>query len=223
MHGSSSKTNSALIAPRPALQRFLSWLAATPLAVGICIAAAPSAKAISFTSESPATNPFFYNPPSKSWVLVSEDSLTLASVTLDPNDGTTIFFESSGVNTDTFTSGKTDKPYTILFDYEFNPDPDPFENEAIAYYQICTSSDCTGSAELELGPGGTFSITPFSLTTNQYLRFGINNNNSGGNLTISNFSATVPVPSPLPFAGLGLAALGIYRARCRRKSTAMPK
>ena len=58
----------------------------------------------------------------------------------------------------------------------------------------------------------------FELPINQTLSFQITNSVSGfGDLYITDFNAT-PVPSPLPFAGLGLAALGIYRAR-RHKSS----
>ena len=237
MHGSSSQTSTALRAQRPTLQRCLLWLAATPWAVGLCLAAAPSAQALYFTDGPPSTNPFYYNitdnnpntPPftpidpgvNSSWTqgFGGEGGYVNLLPDLLPVN-TSIFFYSSTEGIDTFTSGITNQSYNILFNYTFTVVPDEGLINATAYYQICGDSTCSVlSDEGNFGESGNNNY--LDLASGQYLRFGIINNDTGGDLTISSFSAT-PVPSPLPVAGLGLAALGIYRAG-RRKSRATPK
>ena len=214
-----TRTSRALGTPRPTLQRCLRWLAATPFVVGLYLAAAPSAQALSFTDGSPSTNPFYYDPISpglgSSWALVQGGGTPDAVVELI--NSTRITFSSSGSGTDTFSSSLATQSYDILFTYTFTAGLD--STPALAYYQICANNTCSESTGGNFGAGGN--IPPLTLASGQYLRFGITNNDTFGDLTISSFNAT-PVPSPLPFAGLGLAALGIYRAG-RRKSRATPK
>ena len=215
-----TRTSTALGTPRPTLQRCLRWLAATPFVVGLYLAAAPSAQALSFTDGSPSTNPFYYDPISpglgSSWALVQGGETPEAVVEL--NNSTSITFLSSGSGTDTFSSSLATQSYDILFNYTFTAETGLDLTPALAYYQICANNTCS---EFTGGNFGAVGNIPLTLASGQYLRFGITNNDTFGDLTISSFNAT-PVPSPLPFAGLGLAALGIYRAR-RCKITATPK
>ena len=208
-----TQTSRALRAPRPALQHCLSWLAATPLAVGLCLAAAPKAQAASFTDPDYDSNPFLY----RNWDLVSGGNSSSASVT--QLGDTSIFFSSSGAGTDTFTSGRASQSYRILFDYNFAAESGE-GSDALAYYQICDDSACSAfSSGDNFGTNGDKSLT---LASGQYLRFGIDNNDTAGDLTISNFNATeVPaegVPAPLSALGAGAAFGWIRRRRAQLKA-----
>jgi hypothetical protein len=199
----SIQTSSALQAPHSALQRCLSWLAATPLAVGLCLAAAPSAQAASFTDPNDNSNPFLYS----NWTLLSGGSDPSAIVTQPGN--TSILFSSSGAGTDTFTSGITNQPYIVSFDYSFVPDEDTSVN---AFYQICGVS-CDEETQLGL----LNSNANITVDTGKSLRFGINNVGGGGDLTISNFNAE-GVPAPLSALGAGAAFGWIRRRRAQLKA-----
>jgi len=201
----SIQNSSALQAPRSALQRCLSWLAATPLAVGLCLAAAPSAQAASFTNPNDNSNPFLYS----NWTLLSGGSDPLASVTQPGDTSTSFLFESSGVGIDTFTSGTTNQPYIVSFDYIFDPDAD---SAATAFYQICGAS-----CDVETTLGLENSTANITVDTDKSLRFGIKNDDGGGDLTISNFDAE-GVPAPLPALGAGAAFGWIRRRRAQLKA-----
>jgi hypothetical protein len=201
----SIQTSSALQAPRSALQRCLSWLAASPLAVGLCLAAAPSAQAASFTNPNDNSNPFLYSK----WTLFSGGSDPLASVTQPGDTSTSFLFESSGVSIDTFTSGTTNQPYSISFSYLFNPDD---SSSSYAFYQICGAS-----CDVETPLGIENSTASITVDTDKSLRFGINNVDGGGNLTISNFDAE-GVPAPLSALGAGAAFGWIRRRRAQLKA-----
>ena len=216
MKAFSIQTSCALQAPSSALQRCLSWLAATPLAVGLCLAAAPSAQAASFTDPNDISNPFLYS----NWDLVSGGSDPSASVTQPGNTSTSFLFSSSGVGTDTFTSGRASQSYNINFNYNFAAESADGFTSAIAYYRICGDSTCSEIlSNGNFGAGGGESVT---LASNQYLRFGIDNNDTAGDLTISNFNATeVPaegVPAPLSALGAGAAFGWIRRRRAQLKA-----
>ena len=206
----SIQTSSALQAPRSALQRCLSWLAVTPLAVGLCLAAPPDAQAVSFTDPNDNSNPFLYS----NWSLLSGGSES-ASVTQPGNTSTSFLFSSSGAGADTFTSGQTSIPYNIVFNYTFNPVTDLDVTPASAYYQICGTSDC--SSVFSSGNLGSTGVESVEVASNQYLRFGINNNDTAGDLTISNFNAE-GVPAPLPALGAGAAFGWIRRRRAQLKA-----
>jgi hypothetical protein len=211
MHEYLTQTSSALRAPRSALQRCLSWLAATPLAVGLCLAAPPNAQAVSFTDGDASSNPFFYD----NWVLVGGDD---GAFTENPynSSNSSLFFSSSGVvGTNTFTSGKTSIPYNVVFNYSFDPTLDPPLDPASAYYQICNDSNC--SSVFSSGNLGSTGVESVALASNQYLRFGIDNNDTAGDLTISNFNAE-GVPAPLPVLGAGAAFGWIRRRRAQLKA-----
>ena len=209
-----TQTSRDLRALRPALQHCLSWLAATPLAVGLCLATAPKAQAASFTDPNDISNPFLYS----NWDLVSGGNSSSASVT-QPDD-TSILFYSSGAGTDTFTSGRASQSYNINFNYNFAAESGDGFTSAIAYYQICGDSTCSEIlSNGNFGAGGGESVT---LASNQYLRFGIDNNDTAGDLTISDFNATeVPaegVPAPLSALGAGAAFGWIRRRRAQLKA-----
>ena len=199
-----------------------SWLAATSAVAALCLGASPGARALTFSNQPPPTNPFYSDDWDFSFSNPDNDpNITQSSVEYLFNGSTLSFstiIDFQGDATFSLTSDVTDRPYDILFDASFSAD---VESTFIsAFYQKCNTPTCTGAAQFALGEGG--SDLPVSLDTGQYLRFSIASSvDGGGELIISNFNAT-PVPSPLPFAGLGLAALGIYRAR-RCKITATPK
>ena len=206
---SSTPLGIALRAQRPALQRCLGWLVATPVVAVLCLTAAPEARAVSFSSPEP--NPFLL----ADWVVSGAG----ASKSLIDATGASFFSEAAeNASTYTFTSELTDQPYRIFFNYSFIPDDETGTDDPTAAYQICSIiANCTSPINTDLGESG---FRFFYLTSNQALRFSITNSptQGGAELRITNFNAT-PVPSPLPVAGLGLAALGIYRAR--RKSATL--
>ena len=175
-------------------------------------AVTPSAGALTFNSETSSTNPFFFS----NWTL-NENGTTINPVICEgenfpcvsypiPGDDATI---SSGGPVNTITtwtsSNNISRPgigaYAISFSSTFNP-----TDNTSADYLIDQTPYLLGSSN------------SIWLLADQTLTFRITNISGFGDLAITNFNAT-PVPSPLPIAGLGLAALGIYRARRRKINT----
>ena len=209
-----------------------SFIGVLSLACASLLSTAPSAVALTF-GEPVAGNPFFYggsSSTSNNWTFIKTgDSMPIITPTCTSlEDGpcvqrtaefpsnATIYgiAEAAAVYTWTFTGASS--PYLIKFKGQFIQGTEDLSDEATARYLIGTNPQTPS-----FGSSISDQIV-VELPINQTLSFQITNSVSGfGDLYITDFSAT-PVPSPLPVAGLGLAALGIYRAG-RRKSRATPK
>ena len=210
-----------------------SFVGGLSLACVSVLATAPSALALNFGVPDTLTeNPFFFNSTNvgTNWDLkegtdevefstcIPEDESFQAPCVQRTSDSSVNIYSGGPVAIYTWTlSGTRNSPYLIKFKGILtNVASEPTTTNTSAALLI-NGISVQDLPEEEFD----FTINGFELAANQSLTFQITNTTGIGDLSITDFSAT-PVPSPLPFAGLGLAALGIYRAR-RCKITATPK
>ena len=211
-----------------------SFVGGLSLACVSVLATAPSALALNFGVPDTLTeNPFFFNSTNvgTNWDLkegtdevefstcIPEDESFQAPCVQRTSDSSVNIYSGGLPAIYTWTlSGTRNSPYLIKF-------KGSFANSGVE--ETSTSAALlineTVLQNLPIGDFDSFNFIAggFELAANQSLTFKITNTTGIGDLSITNFNAT-PVPSPLPVAGLGLAALGIYRAG-RRKSRATPK
>jgi len=200
------------------------------LALGLVqLVAAPSALALSFTTGSSSTSPFFFNGYSStsSWTLYSDSTVVpagtwgnLDSVPCVPENGLCVVLNSSDSVTIHGGGGALEQTkweslnggvggangYMVSFTGTFTPGPDSASDATATYsYGTFTSQPL----------GATFTVDPFFLATNQKVTFRISNGlSSYGDLRINNFNSYA-VPGPLPAAGAA-SAFGFSR-RLRRR------